>query len=375
MSKLDKLKTLIPLEELENDALQQIYTLLEYDFVLKMAIMPDCHTGYTMPIGGVALLDSVISPELVGFDQFCGMTSVRTEIPKNDLTTDELEMIFKDIKNKIPCGEGRERTIKVDVAQFKSATGDKNINEKINSKTQIQCGTLGGGNHFLEVGYSNIDEKICITIHSGSRNPGHSLASFYIKLSEGYSDLPKGFFYLESDLGRAFYSDLMYMEYFSNLNRRIMITEVLTILGFDSASIKSLLKTSFINENHNHAVLLNDKTILHRKGATPAEAGSYGVIPGNMRDGVFVTVGLGNEEFLCSASHGAGRSMSRTKAKQNISEEAFKNQMDGIICSVDSSFIDEAPGAYKDVFQVIKRQEGIVVDILDHIKPLINVKG
>jgi len=146
----------------------------------------------------------------------------------------------------------------------------------------------------------------------------------------------------------------------------------------DDCMLDEYLEMDMINENHNHAMVWYDGTddlALHRKGATPADKGQLGVIPGNMRDGVYVTVGLGNDECLSSASHGAGRKMSRKKAKENINLETFQGQMKGIVAATDASLLDEAPDAYKDLGHIIKLQEGVVVDIKYHAKPILNVKG
>ena len=129
-----------------------------------------------------------------------------------------------------------------------------------------------------------------------------------------------------------------------------------------------------VNENHNHAIV-DGSLVLHRKGATPADKDQYGIIPGNMKSGIYVTKGLGNETYLSSASHGAGRKMSRSKAKKSINLDRFKNQMHGIVAKVGKSTLDEAPDAYKDLHGVIERQEGIVIDTVDYAKPLINIKG
>ena len=129
-----------------------------------------------------------------------------------------------------------------------------------------------------------------------------------------------------------------------------------------------------INENHNHAVVTKDG-VLHRKGATPAEKGVLGVIPGTMKSGTYITIGLGNDKFLNSASHGAGRVLGRKAAKRELTLEQHQNWMKGIVAKVEESTIDEAHGAYKDLDDVIRYQEGIVIDVVDYVKPLINVKG
>jgi tRNA-splicing ligase RtcB len=130
-----------------------------------------------------------------------------------------------------------------------------------------------------------------------------------------------------------------------------------------------------VNENHNHAIVDKNNHVLHRKGATPAEKGQIGIIPGSMKTGVYVTEGLGNPTFLESASHGAGRKMSRTAAKEKITMERFNSSMNGIVAKVEHSTKDEAPDAYKNLHDVIKKQEGIVINTIDYTKPLVNVKG
>jgi len=374
MAHLEKLKTLIPLETLEWSAQEQIYNALKLDFLKKLVIMPDCHTGYLLPIGGVALLDNVISPEYVGFDQGCGMCCVVTDMDANDLGDwNKKVKIFEKIYKKIPIGVGQCREFAIEYQQFKSASGDKDLNKQVNSKQYIQLGTLGAGNHFLEIG-TNRQDKVVVTIHSGSRNPGHTIATYYINKSKNEDkDLPNGFFRLDSAMGINFQMDLSFALDYALENRKIMMWSVLALLNFKPNEISKYLD-KMINENHNHAIVRKDG-VLHRKGATPAEKDVLGVVPGTMKSGVYITKGLGNEEYLSSASHGAGRKFSRTQAKKSIELEKHKHWMKGIVAKVDKSTIDESHGAYKNLATVISSQEGIVIDVVDYIKPLINVKG
>ncbi len=366
---IDKLVTLIPMQELEAEAQQQIYRELAHPFMKKLAIMPDCHTGYTLPIGGVALLDRVISPEYVGYDEGCGMICFIFPVEaKSYASQKRREKIFDEIYKRIPVGFNcRDKAI--DYPEFKSASGDKTLNTKVNDRLLIQLGTLGSGNHFIEIG-ANEEGYLAVVIHSGSRNIGHSIASHYIALSKNEDKhLPAGFFDLGSDFGKMYRQDLKYALDYALANRQQMLDDVTDILGLKGAG------GFFINENHNTADILPDGTVLHRKGATPADKDQYGVIPGNMHDGTYVTIGLGNEEYLSSASHGAGRKMSRKKAKENMDLQYFKKIMKDITAKVDKDTLDEAPGAYKNLHDVIDRQKGIVVDVVDYIKPLINIKG
>lgn len=380
--KTEKLKSLIPIEELENEAQQQIYKNLELPFLEKLVIMPDCHAGYTLPIGGVALLNGIISPTYVGYDISCGMCCIITDIDINDIlkTKKDREKIFDKIYKTIPVGFNMRESNFYDIPDFESASNDKDLNKKVNQKLRPQLGSLGGGNHFIEIG-KNKYGKLAITLHSGSRNPGHSVADYYMKKSKiEDTDLPNGFFHVNSEWGEMYYHDMTYMMDYALYNRQYMMAEILDILGIYHPS---LIDHNMINETHNHAIkkveLIDNSTcnvkVLHRKGATASEKGQIGIIPGNMRDGVWVTKGLGNEDYLCSSSHGAGRKGSRTWAKKSINIDRFKNTMSGIIAKIDKDTLDESPDAYKNINDVIVAQEGIVIEVIDHIEPLINIKG
>ncbi len=365
---MEKIKSLIDLTEIEPEALKQIHDVASLDIVKKLAVMPDVHTGYDLCIGGVALVEDHISPSFVGYDIGCGMCFVNTGLDTNQIfkKKKDREKIAQEIYREIPVGKNIRKK-PLDYTPFRSASGDKNLEKKVNDKLFLSLGTLGSGNHFIEIG-ENQEGKICITIHSGSRNIGHSIASFYMKRGR--------FLPLDSDIGKAYLEDMNFALEYALENRLTMMKRILKILGFTDKEIKRLIDKKLINENHNHAVL-TEEGVLHRKGATPAEEGQYGVIPANMRDGVFVTVGLGNKEFLSSASHGAGRVLSRRKAKEVIDLKEFKEVMEmaDIVAKVSEKTIDEAPFAYKDINKVIKAQDGVVIKVVDVVKPLINIKG
>lgn len=366
MAKLHKLRTLIPMEEIEQAAQTQIYDVLNLDFLIKLAIMPDCHLGYDLPIGGIALLDGIISPSFVGYDQGCGVCLLDTGVKTIDVikSEEDKERIFNDIYKRIPTGFS-SHSKKKDYTEFKSDFINKEFTNRINEKIVTQLGTLGGGNHFSEVGTSKNSDNLCITIHSGSRNVGHTIASVYMKQDR--------FLSIDSEIGKAYIKDLEFALQFALANRLAMMKEILNILGINQHPNKLL--ASVINENHNHAVVNADGSVLHRKGATPADLGQLGVIPANMRDGVYVTRGLGNQEYLSSASHGAGRVMGRNQAKKNLSMDVFTEEMRGIKALVNKSTLDESPDAYKNIDLVLKYQNGIVVDVIDHITPIISIKS
>jgi tRNA-splicing ligase RtcB len=375
MSKLDKLSTLIPLHELEQSAQGQIYDALDLEFLIKLAVMPDCHTGYTLPIGGVALLDNVISPEYVGYDIGCGMCFILTRLKAIEIFKNERKKIkfFDEVYKRIPVGFNSSSKSRL-FRDFNTASGNGDLATKVKDRIYIQLGTLGSGNHFIEIG-SNLEGYITVTIHSGSRNPGHSIASYYMNLSKHVDvHLPKGFLDLRSECGQQYLHDMNYALDYALENRTVMMRCILGMLGYNGHEIDVLVNQHMVNENHNHAVV-EGTNVLHRKGATPAEKGQVGIIPGSMKTGVYVTEGLGNADYLNSASHGAGRKMSRTKAKQVIKMDRFEEQMNGIVAKVDRKTRDEAPDAYKDLHAVIKKQEGIVINTTDYAQPVIVVKG
>ena len=173
---------------------------------------------------------------------------------------------------------------------------------------------------------------------------------------------------IDSELGQAYYTDMLWAFEYADMNRKAIMKNILALLGLKFSDYEK----NMINETHNHAII-TDAGVLHRKGATPAEKGVKGVIPGNMRDGVFVTEGLGNEEYLSSSSHGAGRRMSRTAAKKKIVYQDVRDEMSalGVVVDLTSKNIDESPDAYKDVFDVLAQQIDIVINMVDHFKPKI----
>jgi len=362
----DKLFSLIPLESIEPEAQQQIWKIYAMPFCVRMAIMPDVHTGYTMPIGGVGLFRGVISPSCVGFDIGCGMCAIKSNIEFGELDDRDKRHIFNEIYRRIPTGPS-SRSKQAEYDTFES--DDSVLREKINDRVRYQLGTLGGGNHFIEIG-EDTEGKLAIVLHSGSRRAGWDIADYWMKLSKSVdTDLPPGFLAEDSDHGKGYLKDMRYASSFALANRKQMMLEIIDIIGLEKR-----LMNAMINENHNDIEIVPEG-IIHRKGATPAKKGQLGVIPGSMYSGTYITKGLGNQDYLESASHGAGRVMSRSKAKKTLSLDDFKTKMEGIIAKVDESTLDESPDAYKNLGDVIRAQRGIVVDVINRITPRINVKG
>ena len=411
-------------EVLEESATQQFFDVLNEPYVTYGALMPDAHTGYTMPIGGVCATKDMVVPQFVGFDIGCGMCAYKTDYTKEQIE-EKSEIIYNHIVQKIPLGfktHKNHQTLDIDLPKTDFAE------HVLNTTGLKQVGTLGGGNHFIEVGYG-ADNKAWIVIHSGSRGFGHKIASYYmleayhlkhpseVKLEAIVEDFkqrnsnfkennPEGFekalkkfrekqklaiaksakldnikdilpLDVNSQLGKDYIKDQNFALQFAIENRKRMIDTIHSIMNEvigGAFEFKDQDEKRFINRNHNHAEYDETrKEWIHRKGATHAEKGMRGVIPGNMRDGSFVVIGKGNADSLASSSHGAGRVMSRKKAKKNISMEAFESSMKGITGTVDENTLDESPFAYKDIFEVMKLQEDLV-EVEEHIKVLINVK-
>jgi tRNA-splicing ligase RtcB len=411
-------------ELLDPTAQEQFSDVLKQSFVSYGALMPDAHAGYTMPIGGVAACRDVIVPQFVGFDIGCGMCAYKSEYTKEQVEA-VAQILYNRIVDTIPLGFNRHKNHQPFRYDLPLSDFAKMTLESVGLK---QLGTLGGGNHFIEIGYG-ADERVWIVIHSGSRGFGHKIASHYMlqaylekhpaegKLEavvadwearnvkfkeanpEGYAkalkkftlkqqaqinrtmrpdDIP-GIFGLatDSELGQAYIVDQHFALNYALENRKRMIEVIHGIMQEVMGGEEAIAfddEARFINRNHNHAEY--DETRgewIHRKGATHADDGMMGVIPGNMRDGSFVVRGRGNPESLSSSSHGAGRVMSRVKAKKSVSIEAFEESMRGITGTVDEHTLDESPFAYKDIFEVMRLQKDLV-EVVEHIQPLINVK-
>lgn len=362
MNNIDKLTSLIPLEDIEQGAIAQIEDNLQHDFMLKMAIMPDVHQGYDLPIGAVALLDDHISPSYVGYDIGCGMTTVNTFVKKDDMFPDEKSKVdvFDKIYEHVPVGVGKGHENPVEQLEYKTACGIKELDQQINAKISSQFGSLGSGNHFIEIGYDKL-ENICVTIHSGSRGAGWKTADWYMKQGR--------FLNIDTDLGKSYIVDMNYFLEHALKNRKAMMDIVL----------RDVLKVThegvwMVNENHNHAEFV-EEGVLHRKGATQANEGQLGIIPCSMEHGVYVTKGTGNDKFLNSSSHGAGRLMGRGRARRELSMDEFTSRMTDVVALVEEGTIDESPMAYKDPVKVIEAQEGVVLEVIDRIKPIINIKA
>lgn len=356
-------------EAIEEEAYKQFAGAMALPCTIKGALMPDAHTGYTLPIGAVVATDSVVFPAFVGYDIGCGMCAVPTSFKKWQVR-DFSKAIFNRIYETVPVGFSHNSTdTEWDYSKLSMTDKMKEVFSKDGLK---QLGSLGSGNHFIEIGYDEND-SVWIILHSGSRGVGHAMATHYMKMASGDGKAREGFYGLKADSenGKEYINDLAFCLEFALANRKEMIQRVAKCIR--KYCIGKADFDSLINRNHNHAEF-KDGMWIHRKGATHAEKGMGGVIPGNMKDGSFIVEGLGNPDSLCSSSHGAGRAMGRKEAEKSITMSSFKKSMEGIQAKVCDGTLDEACFAYKDIYKVMELQ-GNLVKILHHVRPLINIKG
>lgn len=355
------------------------------NFVKFASLMPDAHSGYVAPIGSVLVAMDVIVPSWVGYDIGCGMIALKFN--QNNLiekVKENADEIFKRVKEKIPMGIGRVNHIqnissktKQDFNKlfnkFKLKDYDQDIFRIIKNKALSNLGSLGQGNHFIELDY--FKNELWLVIHTGSRNIGHAVATKYMKVaSENENDFEKtAQLKINSIEGKKYLNALNFCLDFALLNRLEIAYKVKKILQeiLNDEEIDFKLWT---NKNHNHCIFEKDFGYIHRKGATPAKVNEKGIIPANMKDGCFLVKGKGNKDFINSSSHGAGRKLSRTNAKNKLNFEDFKKSMDNIKAEISMDFIDEAPQAYKNIFDVMEKQKDSV-EIIKQIKPIINWKG
>lgn len=385
----------------EPEAVVQINKLIEQEAFkdCKIRIMPDVHTGVGCVIGFTADLGDKVIPNIVGVDIGCGMLTV--DLGKQDINLDKIDNI---IRNNVPYGKNvhEGRFIKFDKLQDLHCYRDLKDTKRI----EKSIGTLGGGNHFIEIDIDDKGNKYLI-IHSGSRNLGKQVADYYqnlaIDLMRGKDELfakqkelieeykssgrrkeiqsaikamnkefeakelniPKELCCLEGEHREKYLHDMKICQEYASLNRRYMSSLILD--NYSNLKVQDSFETV-----HNY---IDHKSNIVRKGAISAKKGEKLLIPINMKDGCILGMGKGNEDWNCSAPHGAGRLMSRTKAKETLNMEEYQSSMSGIYSTcVNKSTIDESPMAYKPIESIIDNIKD-TVEIISIIKPIYNFKA
>jgi tRNA-splicing ligase RtcB (3'-phosphate/5'-hydroxy nucleic acid ligase) len=374
------------LDDIEDGALNQAKNMAHLPFAFKhIAIMPDSHEGYGMPIGGVLATKGVIVPNAVGVDIGCGMCALKTNL--DNISKDNLKKIMSGIRELVPLGFEHHKD-KQDIALMPSEENivKNGMVERQFESARKQIGTLGGGNHFIEIQQGS-DGHIWIMIHSGSRNIGLKVADYYNKIAQNlnerwHSTVEKStnlaFLPIETPEAKDYFDEMQYCVDFAFANRKLMMTNIVSV--FMDHYKGNFSELDFVNIAHNYARWENHyhtNVIVHRKGATSAKEGEIGIIPGSQGTKSYIVRGKGNTESFESCSHGAGRVLGRKQAERTLDLKAEIAKMDemGIIHSLRSkSDLDEAPGAYKNIDTVMKNQQDLV-DIVVELSPLAVIKG
>lgn len=387
--------------EVEPSAMQQIRLMADHPYFDEIRVMPDAHYGNGAVIGSVIGSTSAICPSAVGVDIGCGVNAVKTSLTRDDVD-DILHKLRLAFQAAVPVGfNSHEEALygtylkllgptlwsessKLD-QEFKSLHADVS---SLHGKAGKQLGTLGGGNHFIEL-CTDADDNIWITLHSGSRNIGKELAEYHINIAKSLphnQDLPikdLAVFLKDTPEMHAYRDDLWWAQRYAATSRSIM-------MGLIKREVSKVLpQTKYedeINCHHNYVAeeihLIDGKAvdmIVTRKGAISAKEGELALIPGSMATGSYIVRGLGNEDSLTSASHGAGRKLSRGAAKRAFlgdddGASEIAKQMGSIESRRDSGILDELPGAYKDIHEVIAAQSNLV-EAVAHLQTILCVKG
>ena len=383
--------------EMEDHARAQLHNVANLPFIYKhIAVLPDAHAGIGCVVGSVVPTTKAISPAFVGVDLGCGCIAQKTTLKRSMLPSD-LAALRKVIEQSIPHGfvaKGRDPgswgnpPTEVNIAWMELEPGYKKIIEKHSKCTHkdpvSQFGTLGSGNHAYEVCYDE-NEEVWLLIHSGSRGPGNKMASYFISLAKQnmkkyYITLPdENLAYLPE--GTDDFDDYMqvinWAQRYAKINRELMIT--LSAKGIVKSKLvpKFELTDDVVHCHHNYVSRENHfkhNVYVTRKGAISAKKGELGIILANMGTPSYIVSGLGNKESFMSASHGAGRRMSRTEAKQTFTLKDHKESVTGVECRLDKDILDETPKAYKDINAVMKAQEDLVEKVHE-LRQVICVKG
>jgi tRNA-splicing ligase RtcB (3'-phosphate/5'-hydroxy nucleic acid ligase) len=354
-----------------------------------VALMPDAHLGKGATVGSVIPTLKAIMPAAVGVDIGCGMMAVRTQFTLADIdrTTDDkpLSLLRESIERAVPLSAGNYNkewwhgSTKRRVSELEALDGIGSA-EEIAPNWRLQLGSLGSGNHFIEVSHDE-ENRVWLFLHSGSRGVGNKLAQKHIRVAQ---ELCKDTRLPDRDLAwldegtqefDEYIRDLRWAQEFARLNREEMMHRVL--LCFQEWTGEDVLKMKTIQCHHNYTVQqeIKGKLVwLSRKGAIDASAGVMGLIPGSMGTASYVVEGLGNELALNSSPHGAGRNFSRRKAKETFTMEQLEAEMEGIEWRHSSAFLDEAPGAYKDI-DVVMEDAKDLVQVRHTLRQFVNVKG
>jgi tRNA-splicing ligase RtcB len=383
----------LPWNSIEPEAQQQILNTAKMPFIFKhVAVMPDCHYGKGATVGTVLATKGAVIPAAVGVDIGCGMIAVRTPLTRRDIT--QPSAIRSGIERAIPMSAGRNNTRMTATAVErvrtleKLAADTKATPDDFDRNWRLALGTLGGGNHFIELA-EDADGAVWLTLHSGSRGVGNRIGNHYINVAQKlcdkmHVDLPdRDLAYLPEDhpVFADYLRDLNWAQQFALHNRNEMMDRVLAevnraVSGSPETGTRDLERQR-INSHHNFTQQedhFGEHVWITRKGAIKATKDSWAMIPGSMGTRSYIVVGRENAMSFHSAPHGAGRRYSRTKARKLFTMTDLNRAMEGIEYRHSGALLDEIPGAYKDIDQVMENARDLV-ETKFVLKQFINVKG
>ncbi|MES4888218.1 RtcB family protein [Streptomyces sp. NPDC096012] len=375
----------------EDVALRQLQNVATLPWIKGLAVMPDVHYGKGATVGSVIAMQGAVCPAAVGVDIGCGMSAVRTSLTANDLPGD-LSRLRSGIEQAIPVGRGMHDD-PIGPKRFHGlATGGwddfwgrfDGVAEAVRfrrERASKQMGTLGGGNHFVEV-CTDTEGSVWLMLHSGSRNIGKELAEHHIGVAQklphnqNLVDRDLAVFVAQTPQMAAYRNDLFWAQEYAVHNRALMMALLKDVVRREFKKARPTFEPE-ISCHHNYVAEERYEgmdLLVTRKGAIRAGSGEYGIIPGSMGTGSYIVKGLGNDRSFNSASHGAGRRMSRNAAKRRFSTKDLEEQTRGVECRKDSGVVDEIPGAYKSIDQVIDQQRDLV-EVVAKLKQVVCVKG
>lgn len=380
-------------DEIEEKAQQQLNNIASLPFIHQhVAAMPDVHCGIGATIGSVIACHKAIIPAAVGVDIGCGMIACRLSLTANDLDEKRMKKIFDQISRDVPVGRDqhkKDRALSEQALPFEARL--MSMTEKHPkllkafgrfSNWIYQMGTLGGGNHFIEVCLDE-EQRVWVMLHSGSRGIGNAIGHYFIELAR--QDMERWFIHLpDRDLayfpeGNEHFNDYItavdWAQGYAFANRQAMLDLIIAALQRHLPPFE--VTTEVVNCHHNyvaHENHYNENVWVTRKGAIRARVGDLGIIPGSMGAKSYIVRGKGNPESFNSCAHGAGRKMSRTAAEKQFTMADLAKQTEGVFCRKDKGVIDEIPGAYKDIDTVMNNQEDLV-EVLHTLKQVLCVKG
>ncbi|MFF0678673.1 RtcB family protein [Streptomyces tendae] len=375
----------------EEGALQQLRNVATLPWIKGLAVMPDVHYGKGATVGSVIAMRGAVCPAAVGVDIGCGMSAVKTSLTANDLPGD-LSRLRSKIEEAIPVGRGMHDS-PLEPGRFHGlATGGwddfwgrfEGVAEAVkfrHERAGKQMGTLGSGNHMIEFCLDQ-SGSVWLMLHSGSRNIGKELAEHHIGVAQklphnqGLVDRDLAVFVADTPQMAAYRNDLFWAQEYAKYNRTLMMALFKDVVRKEFKKAKPVFEQE-VSCHHNYVAEEQYEgmdLLVTRKGAIRAGSGEYGIIPGSMGTSSYIVRGLGNEKAFNSASHGAGRRMSRNAAKRRYTVRDLAEQTRGVECRKDSGVLDEIPGAYKNIDQVMEQQRDLV-EVVAKLKQVVCVKG